>query len=169
MNSVNSKKINDFQKWAIVVFLWSREQLSTFINIVHKLHEHFTMQYVVNILHDKHSHTSHELNDTTPQFRTATKQLQSIECKCKIFSQYCKKWFSHFYPECTRSQQDLTLTQVNKLTCTHHRLRWHSEPTKCFVVLTLHCQQSSLPLKMAAWYPDFCLLSVLHLVMQGIA
>ena len=36
------------------------------------------------------------------------------------------------HPECARFQQDLTLTEPNKLTCTP---RWHCELTKCFAVL----------------------------------
>ena len=91
--------------------------------------EHFTWQTFTYVTWAERYYTA---------IWTATKRLQSIECKCKIFSQYRKKWFSHFYPECTRSQQDLMLTQVNKLTCMHHWLSWHSEPTKCFVVLTLY-------------------------------
>ena len=37
-----------------------------------------------------------------------------------------------FYLECTRSQQDLMLTEANKLTCRR------SELENCFAVLTLH-------------------------------
>ena len=40
-----------------------------------------------------------------------------------------------FFLKCTRSQQDLMLTEANKLTC---RPRWRSELTNCFAVLTLH-------------------------------
>ena len=46
-----------------------------------------------------------------------------------------------FPPRMTRSQQDLKLTETNKLTC------MHSELAKGFAVLTLHRPQSSLQLK----------------------
>ena len=48
------------------------------------------------------------------------------------------------HPECIMSQQDLTLTEANKLTCTPC---WHCELAKCFAVLKRHIPWSSLPLK----------------------
>ena len=47
-----------------------------------------------------------------------------MECKyreavCELICHQHKKWFCHFYSECTRSQQDLTLTEANKHTCMH--------------------------------------------------
>ena len=62
--------------------------------------------------------------DTRPSFHFEwQKRLQSMERKyrgavCELLSHERKNL--HFYPECARSQQDLTLSEVNKLTCMHH-------------------------------------------------
>ena len=77
-----------------------------------------------------------------------------------------QKVILHLHQECTRCQQDLTLTEANKLTCMPH---WRSELTKCVTVLKLHRPQSSLLLKMAMYYPDFHPLSILRLFTWGIA
>ena len=54
----------------------------------------------------------------------------------------------HLHPECTRSQQFLTLTKANKVTCMP---RWHIELAIGFAVLMLHRSRSSLPLKMVVY------------------
>ena len=72
-----------------------------------------------------------------PRAAVASQGTYSMELKysgtvCELLSHQRNKL--HLHSECTRSQQGLMLTKVNKLTCMP---RWHSELAKCFAVLVL--------------------------------
>ena len=58
----------------------------------------------------------------------------------------------HFHTECTMSQRDWKLTEVNKLTCMPH---WPSELANSFAVLRLHWQRSFLPVRIGGVVSKF--------------
>ena len=62
-----------------------------------------------------------------------------------------------FAPRMHKVSLDLTLTKACLIDAVH-------ELTNCFTVLKLYRPQSSLPLKMAAWYLGFRPLSILRLI-----
>ena len=65
-----------------------------------------------------------------------------------------------FAPRMHKVSLDLTLTKACLIDAVH-------ELTNCFTVLKLYGPQSSLPLKMAAWYLGFRPLSILCLITWG--
>ena len=73
--------------------------------------------------------------------------LQSLSTAEQLASSFLTTTESdlHLHQEYARSQQALTLTEANKLTCMPC---WRSELTKCFTVLKHHRLRSSFPLKM---------------------
>ena len=93
-----------------------------------------------------------------PPFRVA-KWPQSVKHKhgravCELFLMNARSYFT-FLPECTRSQQDLKLTEVNRLTSKCH---WTSELTKFLPVITLDCDFSCH----SKWWHPIQFLSTAH-------